>query len=539
MHGVSEPLLTPQALAGVEPFACGALLIHPAERVIRGPAGEASLQPRAMQVLVALCQAAGRVVTRGELLRRCWGAGWAGDDSLNRAVGEIRRGLVSAGSGGVRIDTVPRTGYRLLSDTPPADNLAGSEHYQKPVEAPAHGAGANIVGSPTASISLPSRRSVLVGAGLFAGAAVAGGWALWPKGESREVRALIAQGDNAIKTGMPDGLRQGVGFLQEAVRLAPDSADAWGRLALAHTVRAEQAGPGEAAEAVLAAQQSAARALALKPHQENALGALAILPPYFGAWHEAEKRMKEVLAIHPRNFPTLDAWWFLKMGTGLTRDGATRRIDFASAEPLHAGHQQRLMYAYDILGRHAEADQVGDRALTLWPKHPGIWLARLLTYVMAGRLARARAHFEDDGGRPDLPPHVLTHCRAWLTALETRKPSDIEIVVRQVLELFSKGPSAAILGVLHMVTVGRVELAMDMARAYLLEEGPLIAGVRWRPGQISVNDQRRRKTHMLFLPVAAPLRAHPNFDALVQKIGLKAYWRQARVVPDFAQPSLA
>jgi hypothetical protein len=59
-----------------------------------------------------------------------------------------------------------------------------------------------------------------------------------------------------------------------------------------------------------------------------------------------------------------------------------------------------------------------------------------------------------------------------------------------------------------------------------------IASVNWRPGQPSVNDQRRRKTNMLFIPVSAPMRSDPRFSSLTEDIGLAAYWDEAGVAPD-------
>ena len=58
-----------------------------------------------------------------------------------------------------------------------------------------------------------------------------------------------------------------------------------------------------------------------------------------------------------------------------------------------------------------------------------------------------------------------------------------------------------------------------------------MASVRWRPGQVLVNDQRRRKTHMLFTPVAAPMRADVRFQDLMERVGISAYWRAAGVRP--------
>jgi hypothetical protein len=41
---------------------------------------------------------------------------------------------------------------------------------------------------------------------------------------------------------------------------------------------------------------------------------------------------------------------------------------------------------------------------------------------------------------------------------------------------------------------------------------------------------------MLFVPVAAAMRADPRFIALTADIGLKDYWDRVGVVPDFLKP---
>jgi len=60
-----------------------------------------------------------------------------------------------------------------------------------------------------------------------------------------------------------------------------------------------------------------------------------------------------------------------------------------------------------------------------------------------------------------------------------------------------------------------------------------MASVRWRIGEASVNDQRRRKTNMPFVPVAAAMRGDRRFAGLTSDIGLSRYWDEIGVVPDF------
>src|SRR5215213_5451137 len=90
----------------------GDALISPSMRTVRGSAGQAEVAPREMQVLLVLADAAGSVVTRDTLFRRCWGNPQIGGDSLNRAIGGVRR--IASAAGSFEVETIPRTGYRLI-----------------------------------------------------------------------------------------------------------------------------------------------------------------------------------------------------------------------------------------------------------------------------------------------------------------------------------------------------------------------------------------------------------------------------------------
>ncbi|MCW5761336.1 MAG: winged helix-turn-helix domain-containing protein, partial [Phenylobacterium sp.] len=78
-------------LAHEPPFRLGALEVRPATGELVWPEGRDVLQPRVMQVLVALAARRGQVVSREALTRACWGGRAVGDDALNRCVAELRR----------------------------------------------------------------------------------------------------------------------------------------------------------------------------------------------------------------------------------------------------------------------------------------------------------------------------------------------------------------------------------------------------------------------------------------------------------------
>ena len=121
MNEMNPITARPIELAIEAPFRLRALEITPAALEIRRNGEVVTLEPRVMQVLVALHRAEGRVVSREELLELCWEGRIVGDDSLNRSVSQLRKAL--ADEDGVSVDTIPRVGYRLRFEANPADML--------------------------------------------------------------------------------------------------------------------------------------------------------------------------------------------------------------------------------------------------------------------------------------------------------------------------------------------------------------------------------------------------------------------------------
>jgi adenylate cyclase len=95
-------------------FRLGALEIRPSILMVTFPDGrQAPLEPRVMQVLVALQDADGEVVTRQMLTARCWEGRAVSEDAISRCIQRLRR--LAEETDAFTIETVPKVGYRLTA----------------------------------------------------------------------------------------------------------------------------------------------------------------------------------------------------------------------------------------------------------------------------------------------------------------------------------------------------------------------------------------------------------------------------------------
>ncbi len=107
----SAPL--PAHSADLPPFRIGEFTVVPARNLVAGPRGEATLQPRVMHVLACLAAREGAVTRRLELLEAVWGDAVVCEDSVTRAVSDLRLLLDDAPAAPRYIETIRKGGYRL------------------------------------------------------------------------------------------------------------------------------------------------------------------------------------------------------------------------------------------------------------------------------------------------------------------------------------------------------------------------------------------------------------------------------------------
>ncbi len=120
-------------------FSIGDWLIHPAVNSMERDGETVHLEPKVMQVLVALSSEPGEVVTREHLRSVVWPDVFVGEDVLIRAISELRRAFSDAPRLPSTIETIPKVGYRLIAPisqlpTGPANPVAQPARSPEPVK---------------------------------------------------------------------------------------------------------------------------------------------------------------------------------------------------------------------------------------------------------------------------------------------------------------------------------------------------------------------------------------------------------------------
>ena len=237
------------------------------------------LQPRIMQVLVALAEDAGRVVSRETLFERCWGDVYVGDDSLNRAIAAIRKVASEIALDSFDVATIPRTGY----------SLTGS--ILVPLEV-----------GPIRTFGGLTRRQLAGGAAGVIAIGVCGAWATIASHNGRRFQQLLEQGDTAF-AGDDTEFRPDVALqsFRAAVTINPVSAPALGRLAFVQAYFALYSPQSKSTGWFVEAEATAHKALALNPREPHALQALYELQGSTLDWWNRDHRLRQIIGIDPSN----------------------------------------------------------------------------------------------------------------------------------------------------------------------------------------------------------------------------------------------
>ncbi|MEI9927961.1 MAG: winged helix-turn-helix domain-containing protein [Sphingomonas sp.] len=513
-------------LAHEADFRLGRIAVSPALRqLVRDDGAEEIVEPRVMQVLVALAQAKGAIVGRDALTQRCWDGRVVGEDAINRVISRLRRSAEGIGEGAFRIETVTKVGYRLVA----VDVSSGPSP-------PSTEAAAAIAEARKLRVD---RRAMLIGGG--AAVVAAGGYAAvrrWTAAPaaapSPQVAAMVAQAVNAMKQGTPDSASQAMGLLKRVTEIAPDYADGWGLLATVYAAASWGGAPQAEAAMRSRADQAIARALQLDPGNGNARAARASMRPIIGNWLSREKELRALVADHDDNHLAWGLLSGLLLGVGRCREAAdmvVRGWQRGTPDPALAYARIVTLWAANRLD---EADAAANEAGALYPTHFAVWFTRFYLLLYTGRADQALAMGDNADSRPSgIPDWNFDLIFLVARAMVSRARADIDKALAANLDASHRGAGFAQNTIQFAAALGRVDLAFAVAGAYFFARGFEIGPLDWSKEQRIYSRSTDRRTYSLFLPSTAAMRTDPRFDALVGELGISQYWRESGVQPDY------
>ena len=192
-------------------FDLGGTRVFPSRLLLEGPTATVPLERRVMEVLLAFVDADGAVLSRDELLERCWPGVVVGDDAVHRVIGGLRKAAAATG-GAFVIETIPRIGYRLKPAASPESEVAPeAAEGAEPPDVP------QPVAAATPEPPRVSRRWLLAGG---AAALSAGGLAWWRFGAptaNPESTRLVEEARVALRPGTPDANREAISLIERAL----------------------------------------------------------------------------------------------------------------------------------------------------------------------------------------------------------------------------------------------------------------------------------------------------------------------------------
>ncbi|QXQ07794.1 winged helix-turn-helix domain-containing protein [Sphingosinicellaceae bacterium] len=503
-------------LAHCADFNLGQIRVRPSSRELVGADGPVMVEPKVMQVLVTLADAGGRVVSRDELIEKCWSGRVVGEDAINRIISKLRR-VAQASGGAFRVETVARSGHRLLQDA-----VAVVESATEPTPVRAQHRAWWLVPASAASllivIMVVAGRREPTPVGHFAG----------PAAMPAAVTDLETRGLSSMFENTPEQTAEGVGYLRQATALAPRAAPVWGSLAMSYVLSLGWAAPGERVGIAARVRDAANRGLGLDPRESRSAAALVSLEPTFGRWTAKAAALAAAKArSRPDNGPLAFQEAQFLMATGRNRAALAAIRPVIATSPLvpwvRAAHIELLAAA----GRLVDADREADDAAKIWPRDRLIWFTRFDLATFNGQPERALAMAADRGGWPKQTSAAEIELAARTArAMASRSAADASALLATLAETARNGQADAERAIRAAVALGQPGAALSLARR--LYGARLMATPRATVlpniGQPSDADP---PTAALFLPPAGPLWTDPAIFDLMEEIGLAAYWRRA------------
>ena len=212
------------------------------------------------------------------------------------------------------------------------------------------------------------------------------------RGTDPEAHRLYLLARHLIDRANPSDMRKAIQYLEQALALDPQFAEAWVKLGAAFTNLMVLWEPS--AENRNRAWDAVERALAVNPNLAHAYSLLSGLQSYDLDWRAAAASSKRALELAPRDDSATRRAATLAHNQGHFEEAVQFNLRALEIDPLSSSTLANLAYIYFNHGRLSEAETTYRRSLEIAPARTGAhaWLS--LTLLDQGRSEEALAEAE-------------------------------------------------------------------------------------------------------------------------------------------------
>jgi len=314
-------------------------------------------------------------------------------------------------------------------------------------------------------------------------------------------------------------------LLTNATQADPDNATGWGSLALGYAALKRVSPVRDRAGLAARSRSAAEKALNLDQHEPRAAAALLLVEPVYRRWLSAETAARAALGGSPP-IPLLFFILSDALGSvGRWDEAAQVSNKFDRKKFLIPGADRRVVVDLWSAGDIQGADEALRLAVEHWPQQPQVWRTRLAYLMHSGRASEALALVDADSQRPPGTPTELVEAfRSTAEVLSGR--GNASTAVGRNLAYLSKYP-AAVFGVAHAcAALGQSATLLAVLNGYYFAQGD------WASVAPPGGDEDRQ-TSALFQPPMRDLWRTAEFETLLHRIGLTAYWSASGTLPDY------
>ncbi|MGH8235067.1 MAG: tetratricopeptide repeat protein [Rhodanobacteraceae bacterium] len=311
----------------------------------------------------------------------------------------------------------------------------------------------------------------------------------------------------ALLAARASGLRGAVAAFQNAVKIDPDYAQAWGALAEAEMIQPEYQADVSTDVAYARAKAAAERALAIDPNIASAYVALSVV--YGNQWAKRDQALQRALQLAPGDAEVVFQHAYFLLLTG-NLEAALREMDHAlrlnPLSPIIAAERVETLF---YLHRYDDALRQADATIDAHPDFPTTYGFAALAAVQLHRYADAAAYVKRVASMQDFDEAFGVDAAS--------------------LSQFIRGMSDP---------AQRAAALRAVARASSLDQAELFCALGANAQAFAAVQRSQRSdvnpdltVEVMWSPMLDPIRDDPRFMAVLKKLGLPYIPRSREAAP--------